>query len=159
MLTREQKAYNLIRRASQAQIEGQLERAAQLFRASLNLHPTAEAYTFLAWTFSLLGYYERAIALCRLAIRIDPTFGNPYSDLGAYLIELQRYNEATQWLRQATRARRFASCYSTHYNLARIYEHLGEEAKALDNYRCSLMHCPGCLQTRTAYGRLLSRTN
>jgi Tfp pilus assembly protein PilF len=159
MVTRQEKAYNLIRRASRAQIEGQLDRAARLYRASLSLHPTAEAYTFLAWTFSLRGELEKAITLCRMAIRIDPTFGNPYSDLGAYLIELQRYGEAIQWLKQATQAHRFISCYATHYNLGRIFEHLGEEAKALENYRLSLRHCPDCRQASAAYWRLITRNN
>ena len=159
MVTRQEKAFSLIRRAGKAQIRGQLERAEQLYRASLNVHPTAEAYTYLGWTLSLRGYFERAIALCRMAIRLDPTFGNPYSDIGAYLIELQRFREAAPWLRQAMQAHRYASCYSAHYNLARIYEHLGEEAKALASYRVSLLHCPECSQARQAYWRLIARTN
>lgn len=159
MVTRRQKALSLIRHASQAQIQGKLERAAALYRASLNLHPTAEAYTFLGWTCSLKGQFEHAIALCRMAIRLDPTFGNPYSDISAYLIELQRYHEAADWLRKATQARRYLALYSAHYNVARIYEHLGEEAKALDSYRLSLILCPECCQARLAYWRLISRTN
>lgn len=159
MSTRQEKALSLIRRASKAQLQGQLDRAAMLYRASLNLHPTPEAYTYLGWTCSLKGHFEQAIALCRMAIRIDPTFGNPYSDIGAYMIELHRYKEAVLWLRQATQARRYGACYSAHYNLARIYEHLGEESKALESYRVSLMHCPTCSQTRQAYLRLIIRNN
>lgn len=159
MVTKRQRAYSLIRRASQAQIEGELERAAALYRASLNLHPTAEAYTFLGWTWSQKGQYEHAIALCRMAIRIDPTLGNPYSDIGAYLIELQRFPEAVDWLRKAAKAPRYAAIYTAHYNVGRIYENLGEEGKALESYRTAMLLCPECNLARQAWLRLIARNN
>ena len=56
-------------------------------KASLELHPTAEAHTFLGWTYHFQGKLDEAIAQCRTAIDIDPEFGNPYNDIGAYLIE------------------------------------------------------------------------
>jgi hypothetical protein len=35
------------------------------------------------------------------AIQVDPDFGNPYNDIGAYLINLGRHDEAMAWLEQA----------------------------------------------------------
>ena len=37
-----------------------------------------------------MGQLDEAIEECHRAIRTDPDFGNPYNDIGAYLIELNR---------------------------------------------------------------------
>src|SRR5262245_9160185 len=107
-MDRRQKALDLFEQAYQAQMTGDLNEASRLYRASLTCHPTAEAYTFLGWTFSLQGNLEGAIALCRRAIEVDPELGNPYTDIGAYLVQLDRYREATVWLKRAANARRYA---------------------------------------------------
>lgn len=158
-MNKRQKALNLLHRAYQAQIHGHLQEAIALYKSSLTIHPTAEAYTFLGWTYSLQGHLEEAITLCERAIETDPEFGNPYSDIGSYLIQLHRYQEASAWLRKASRARRYACFYSIHYNLGQIFEYLGEEPRAIEAYRLSLSFCPECDQTREAYGRLISRNN
>ena|SRR5437667_8499647 len=80
---------------------------------------------FLGWTYHFQGRIEEAIAECRLAIEIDPEFGNPYNDIGAYLIELGRFEEAIPWLERATEARRYEPRHFPHYNLGRAY--LGKE--------------------------------
>jgi Flp pilus assembly protein TadD len=41
---------------------------------------------------------EEAIAECHRAIEIDPDFGNPYNDIGAYLIERGDLRGAIPWL-------------------------------------------------------------
>ena len=48
------------------------------------------------------GRLEEAIEECHKAIAVDPTFGNPYNDIGAYLIEMGRLDEAIPWLERAT---------------------------------------------------------
>ena len=79
----------------------------------------------MGWTYHFQGRIEEAIAECRLAIEIDPEFGNPYNDIGAYLIELGRFEEAIPWLERATEARRYEPRHFPHYNLGRAY--LGKE--------------------------------
>jgi len=81
------RAWELLQDAYQAQMEGDYERAVDLYKSSLELHPTAEAHTFLGWAYHFQGKLDQAIAECRTAIDIDPEFGNPYNDIGAYLIE------------------------------------------------------------------------
>ena len=73
----------------EAQMQGRLEEAVAHYQRSIGLHPTAEAYTFLGWAYSFQGRPNDAIAQCKIAISVDPDFGNPYNDLGAYLLELQ----------------------------------------------------------------------
>src|SRR5207253_8419965 len=38
---------------------------------------------------------------CKKAIAVDPTFGNPYNDIGAYLIERGEHAQAIPWLEKA----------------------------------------------------------
>ena len=52
---RRQLAVNLFQRAYMLQMEGELDRAAQLYRESIDVCPTAEAYTFLGWTYRFQG--------------------------------------------------------------------------------------------------------
>ena len=116
-----QSALDLLKEAYQYQMGGDYEMAVELYKRSLDLHPTAEAYTFLGWTYGDQGKIEDAIAECKKAIQIDPDFGNPYNDIGAYLIEKGKYDEAFPWLERALHSRRYESYHYPHYNLARVY--------------------------------------
>jgi Tfp pilus assembly protein PilF len=107
--------------AFEAQMEGDYDRAVQLYQGSLALHATAEAHTFLGWTYHFQGKIEQAIAECKLAIEIDPEFGNPYNDIGVYLIDLGRADEAIPWLEQAIQAKRYEPRHFPYFNLGRIY--------------------------------------
>jgi len=122
------------RRAFQAayilQSAGELERAADAYERSIRLAPSGEAHTFHAWTFSFMGRYDDAIEECKRAIAVDPSFGNPYNDIGAYLIELNRLDEAIPWLEQAISAPRYCCYFYAHTNLARVYLQKGMREKA-----------------------------
>ncbi len=112
------------------QSAGELERAADAYERSLRLVPSAEANTFLGWTQSFMGRYNEAIAACERAIEIDPSFGNPYNDIGAYLIELGRLDEAIPWLEKAIASSRYCCYFYAHTNLARVYLHKRMPEKA-----------------------------
>jgi len=83
--------------AYEAQMQGDLDVAADLYKQSLEVYPTAEAHTFLGWTYSFMGLVDEAIEECHRAIEVDPDFGNPYNDIGAYLIEKGDLNGAVQF--------------------------------------------------------------
>ena len=108
-------------RGYEEQMAGRLDEAVESYRRSIAIQPTAEAHTFLGWALSHQGQHEAAIAECRTAIAVDPTFGNPYNDIGAYLIELGREDEATPWLERAKLAPRYEARHFPYFNLARIY--------------------------------------
>ena len=116
-----EQALELFQQAYRAQMEGELDRAAELYRNSLELFPTAEAHTFLGWTYNFQGKAEDAIAECKRAIEVDPAFGNPYNDIGAYLIDLKRYDEAIPWLERAIAAPRYDPRHFPYFNLGRVY--------------------------------------
>jgi len=56
------------------QLQGQLEEAIEHYQRSINTFPTAEAYTFLGWTYSRMGRYKDAIREAQRAIALDHTF-------------------------------------------------------------------------------------
>ena len=132
-IQREQ-AMMLLERAYKHQMRGEFADAMILYERSLELFPTAEAHTFLGWTYSMMDRYEEAIEECKRAIAVDATFGNPYNDIGAYLIELERWEEAIPWLEKATEAPRYENPQFPHLNLGRVYEHQGDVSQALRCY-------------------------
>src|SRR2546427_12043990 len=89
-----QKAVELLQEAYRLQMEGELDAAIERYQQSIALHPTAEAHTFLGWTYSFQGRLEDAIVQCKEAIVVDADFGNPYNDIGSYLIQLGRLAQA-----------------------------------------------------------------
>src|SRR5574341_2510205 len=104
------KAQEYFELAYEAQKKGKVKDAISYYKKSIGLRPTAEAYTFLGWTYSMQGRLPEAIEECHHAIEIDPDFGNPYNDIGAYLIELSKPDEAIPWLEKAIVSKRYA-CY------------------------------------------------
>jgi len=123
-------AREFFERAYQFQMQGELEFAVTLYRRSIELRPTAEAYTFLGWTYRFLGRLDDAIAECKKAIEVDPTFGNPYNDIGAYLIEQEKYQEAIPWLEKATSSARYQHYHFPWFNLGRAYAYLEQYSNA-----------------------------
>lgn len=135
-------AIELFRKAYRCQMQGDLEQAVRLYKESIDVYPTAEAHTFLGWTYSFQGKYDEAIEECKRAIDLDPGFGNPYNDIGAYLIEKQMPDEAIPWLEQAAKAKRYDSYHYPHYNLGRVYWAKGMMIRALEEFEKALSIAP-----------------
>ena len=141
-------------RGYEAQMAGRLEEAIEDYRRSISIHPTAEAHTFLGWTFSFQGRHEAAIAECEIAISVDPDFGNPYNDIGAYLIELGRHEAAIPWLERAKRARRYEPRHYPYANLARVYMKQNRLLDAIRELRAALEIAPRYEVARRELARL-----
>src|SRR5262245_44393379 len=120
-----ERAEQLLHEALREQMAQRYEEAAGLYLQSIAECPTAEAHTYLGWTYSFLGRLEEAIRECHEAIRIDPTFGNPYNDIGSYLMKQGRLEEAIDWLEKAKVAPRYEPRHYPYLNLARLYMALG----------------------------------
>jgi len=139
--------------------QGQLAEAIGLYLKSIGLHPTAEAHTFLGWAYSMQGKYQEAIDACQKAIEVDPDFGNPYNDIGSYLIETGKYDEALPWLEKAVGAKRYDSYFYPHYNMGRIWEKKGDWNRALNCYQRSLAMNAQYVLAKKAVNRLLGMLN
>jgi len=153
------RAVAYFREAFRHQMKGDLDKAIELYRKSIEALATAEAHTFLGWTYSFMGDYDTAIAECNRAIEIDPDFGNPYNDIGAYLIEKGQIDEAIPWLERATRTRRYENPEFPHCNLGRIWEMKHDYPRALSAYRKALELNPQHVPANTASRRLRSQLN
>jgi tetratricopeptide (TPR) repeat protein len=100
-------ATKLWQEAYRYQMEGELDRAIERYQRSIEAHPTAEAHTFLGWTLSFQGRLEEGTGECLRAIAIDPEFGNPYNDIGVYLMQRDKLDESIPWFEKAKQAKRF----------------------------------------------------
>ncbi len=120
------------------QSAGEFDPALDLYRASVSVRPTAEAHTFLGWVQSFQGRYEDAIRECERAIAVDPAFGNPYNDIGAYLIERDRPDDAIPWFEKAKRSERYCCYFYPFANLGRVYMMKGMHEKARKEFEQAL---------------------
>ena len=136
--SRHELALELFQQAYVLQMQGDLETAVDLYKRSIELYPTAEAFTFLGWTYSQQGRPEDAIVQCKNAILIDPGFGNPYNDIGAYLIHQGKNDEAIPWLEKAAASGRYDAYHYPWYNLGRAYAALEMFKRARECFEKSL---------------------
>src|SRR5204862_4641457 len=98
-----------------------LDRAIELYQHSSEVYPTAEAHTFLGWAMSFQGRLAEATQECLRAIEIDSEFGNPYNDIGVYLMHQDKLDESIAWLEKAKQAKRYEPRQFPFMNLGRIY--------------------------------------
>jgi Tfp pilus assembly protein PilF len=134
------KAYELWEQGYALHLLGHYEKATELFAASIAIQPTADAHTFRGWSLSMLGRLKEAIDDCKQAIRLDPDYGNPYNDIGVYLIELDQWEEAIPWLKKAMAAKRYCCYQYPHFNLGRIRLMQGRMAEAKRSFEQALFY-------------------
>jgi len=145
--------------AFEFQMRGQFEQAIIYYRKSIEVEDSAEAHTFLGWTYSMVGRLDEAIEECHRAIAIDPEFGNPYNDIGVYLMQQGQLDEAVPWLKQAMAATRYENPEFPHANLAVIYEMKGLWPLALSSYERALALRPDYAVALNAINRLRANLN
>jgi len=75
-----------VARAYRQQIAGDLERAIETYRRSIATCPPRGAHVSRLDVL-VQGRLEEATAECLRAIEVDPDFGNPYNDIGVYLMQ------------------------------------------------------------------------
>ncbi len=137
------KAMALVHEGMNHQMAGELDDAIGLYKRSISLCPTADAHTYLGWAYSFQGRIDDAIAQCEIAIKLDPEFGNPYNDIGVYLMQQQRLDDAVPWLEKAKQAKRYEPRHFPYLNLGRVYSAKGMLQKALEEFRGALRLNPG----------------
>lgn len=140
--TAKETALEYFEQGFKAQQSGHLEEAIALYKRSIEVFPTAEAHTFLGWAYSFQHLLDEAIAQCHQAIEVDPDYGNPYNDIGAYLIEKGDHQGAISWLKKALLAPRYQCYFYPHFNLGRVYEYQGQYLAAISAYSKALAANP-----------------
>jgi tetratricopeptide (TPR) repeat protein len=155
----QRRAIEAFQEAYRRQMAGDLDGAIAGYQQSIALYPTAEAHTFLGWTYSFQGRYEEAIAECKEAIAVDADFGNPYNDIGSYLIKLDRLDDAIPWLEAALKARRYEPRHYPHCNLGQVYWKKGMLARAAEEFERALAIAPGYPFARAALDAIRKQLN
>jgi len=135
---RRERATRYFEEAYRKQMSSEFDDAVGLYLKSIESFPTAEAHTFLGWTYHFMGRLDDAIAECYKAIEVDPSFGNPYNDIGAYLMEKGEVDEAISWFLRALEAPRYESYCFPHMNLGRAYETKRRWKEATSEYQKAL---------------------
>jgi tetratricopeptide (TPR) repeat protein len=154
-----ERAIELWREAYRRQMAGDLDAAIEIYRRSIAACPTAEAHTFLGWTYSFQGRLEEATAECLRAIQVDPDFGNPYNDIGVYLMQQGKLEEAIPWLERAKQARRYEPRQFPYMNLGRIYLKQGRWWEALGQFEAAVRLAPNDAELAKALHSLRGRLN
>lgn len=140
-------------------LDGNINEAIEAYKKSIGYYPTPKAHTYLGWAFSLNGKFEEAIEECKIAIDLDPEYGNPYNDIGSYLINLEKHDEAIYWLEKAIEASDYQSKHFSFYNLGKIYEKKGAWFTALSYYTEALKIKADYQLAKDAFVRLTSLMN
>jgi tetratricopeptide (TPR) repeat protein len=139
----QERAIELIGEAMKLQMAEEFDDAIRLYKESIALYPTADAHTYLGWAYSFKGRLNEAISQCEIAIELDPDFGNPYNDIGVYLMQQQKLDDAIPWLERAKNAKRYEPRHFPYINLGRVYLTKGMIQKALEEFGGALQINPG----------------
>ena len=152
-------ATELWQEAYRYQMEGNLDHAIEVYQRSIDVYPTAEAHTFRGWAMSFQGRLEEAIDEGLRAIEIDPDFGNPYNDIGVYLMQQRKLDEAIPWLEKAKQARRYEPRQFPFMNLGRIYLQQGRWWGALREFEGAVRAAPEDIKSHKVLHSLRARLN
>src|SRR5215831_17936191 len=152
-------ARELFQEAYEAQLADDYERAIELYRRSIEAYPTAEAHTFLGWVYSFQERYDEAIAECLEAIRVDETLGNPYNDIGSYLLSKGDSYGCVRWFKRALLAPRYESYAFPHFNLGRVYEMRHRYLEAARHYGLAIEQQPSFTQAAIGLRRIQGKLN
>jgi len=153
------RALEVWERAYARQMQGDLEQAIRLYQESLAIYPTAEAHTFLGWTYSFQGRIDEAIEECHKAIAADPDYGNPYNDIGVYLMQKGDLDGAIPWFEKAKQAPRYEPRQFPYMNLGRIYLRKGQWAEAMREFEEGVRVAPKDQDMRKLLHELRARFN
>jgi Tfp pilus assembly protein PilF len=152
-----ERAEALLFDALELQRDGALDEAIAAYRRSIAACPTAEGHTYLGWALAQQGKLEAAIEQCKLAIRLDPELGNPYNDIGVYLMRRGEPDEAIPWLERAKAAPRYAPRHFPYLNLGQIFAAKGMLVRALAEFERAAELAPADTLARRAIDALSRR--
>lgn len=124
---------------------GELDEAIVLYSQSIARKPTAPGHTFLGWAYAHQGRLDEAIVECEKAIQIDPDYGNPWNDIGSYLMAKGELDRAIPYFKRAMEAKKYCCPYFPHLNLGHLYAAQRKFREAKREFERVLELLPGYL--------------
>tara|TARA_Y100000589_G_scaffold332223_1_gene390500 strand:- start:8813 stop:9355 length:543 start_codon:yes stop_codon:yes gene_type:complete len=142
------RAMALVEKGNLLVSKNKLHEARECYRKSVEIYPTADAYTYLGWLVTYNGHYLEAMDLCFKAIEIDPDFGNPYNDIGVYLLRMGKMESSIKWFERAIKAPRYEPRHFPHINLVQVFMKQGKLSRALKHVEIVLEYDPDNEQSK-----------
>ena len=107
---------------------------------------------YLGWAYSFVGRLDED---CPMRDRhpARPQFGNPYNDIGVYLMQQQRFDDAIPWLEQAKSATRYEPRHFPFINLGRIHPDQRDDSKSVEEFGGALKIIPDDSELTQLVGR------
>jgi Tfp pilus assembly protein PilF len=118
---REDKYLNLIEKAQKLVSNKKMLEAIPIIREARRFKETPMIITLEAWCQFALGKSQMAHSLCLKAIELDPEYGPAYNDLGSYLLEEDKLDDALKLFAKAKRATFFPQREYPYINCGRVY--------------------------------------
>jgi len=134
----ERRADDLMIRGLAAVEDGDYISALHEFKASAFCLASSEALTHWGWMEHHLGDTDKAIDLCKRAITVEPEFGNPYNDIGSYLVASGRAEESVEWFEKAIHSKNYVPRQYPHINLGKVYLATDRVEQALFHFEQAL---------------------
>lgn len=152
-------AKEYLRKAYNYQLNGRNDQAIINYNLSIQLSPSAEAYTHLGYVYALEGKYEDSIQQCKLAIEIDSKFGSAYFITGFCLMKLGDLENSINWLKKAIAAPNYDEKHKPYFYLGRIYKQKGEWSKAINYFKDCLRFKPDYLEAKKEFYKIVASMN
>ena len=146
-------------RAYKMHLDGKIESAIKEYKTSIQIFPTAKACMFLGWAYSLQGNFEIAIDECKMAIELEPDCGRAYNDIGIYLMNLNKPDDALAWFEKAAEISDDNSKHLSYFNMGKIFDKKGDWLKASKFYNKSLLLKPEYEPAQNALIKLFTLLN
>jgi tetratricopeptide (TPR) repeat protein len=108
----------------------------------LNIRDKAATYGNRGVLLNLTDQWERAEADFKTAIRLDPTLGDPYVNLGSMLIRKKQFQEAIDQINKGLELG-MSFPHIGYYDRALAYDYLGRFKEAYFDYKKTLEYEPG----------------
>ncbi|MGB0452964.1 MAG: tetratricopeptide repeat protein [Bacteriovoracaceae bacterium] len=139
---REKRYKTFLRQGHQAIFKKNNEEGLQNFKKALNYLETPEVLTLIAWSYSLIGDFNKAKKYCLKSIKLDPSYGPSLNDLGSYLLNEGKVEESLKWFDLAKNASNYQNREYPYINSGRAYVMLNNYAKALEEFSFALSLAP-----------------
>lgn len=117
-------------------------KALRFFQKAQDLNPSAEALTLIGHVYSLTGDFTKAKEFCFEAIKKDPDYGNPYNDIGSYLLSEGKIRESFSWFQLAKKAKYYLNREFPYINSARAHLILKNYKEAMQEFARAMEFVP-----------------
>lgn len=151
---REKRYEKMIEQGHQSILAKNVFKGLDFFVKANELIECAESLTLIAFASSLLGQLEKAKSFALKAIEKDPDYGPAYNDLGTYLMQEGRLDEAIKWFNLAKRATHYNNREYPFINCGRAFVAKKDFERALLEFNHALTLAPSHSELHTTIARV-----